>query len=348
VLTFAVPGLLDQTTGGYLFDRHLVDGARALGREVRVVELAGRFPDADDAARAGAAHSLVELPDASHMIIDGLALPAYENCIDLHAARLKLIGLIHHPVSLETGLSISDAARYAKLETQIWHRLRGFVCPSQSTARAISAAGVDASRIFVVPPGTGKPASLARGSMDGTVRLLSVGMVAPRKGQDILIAALASLRHLDWRLVCIGSLTRHRAYADAVRTSIQALGLDKRITMAGELPAHRVALAYASADVFVLPSYHEGYGMAYAEALAHGLPVIATRAGAIAETVPVDAALFVEPGDVEGLRRTLILAIEDADLRRRLAGAAATAGAALPGWSETTKRWLAAIDTLTQ
>jgi len=118
------------------------------------------------------------------------------------------------------------------------------------------------------------------------------------------------------------------------------------VILAGERPQAQLTAEYAAADCFVLPSFHEGYGMAFAEALAHGLPVVAARAGAVPDTVPESAGLLVPPGDVEALAAALRRIITDDELRRRFAGGARAAGAALPGWSETVRRWEAAFDRL--
>jgi glycosyltransferase involved in cell wall biosynthesis len=116
--------------------------------------------------------------------------------------------------------------------------------------------------------------------------------------------------------------------------------------LTGELSAAQLAHAYASADVFALPSFHEGYGMAYAEALAHGLPIVATTAGAIPDTVPAKAAVLVPPGDLHALRAALARVIHDETLRTRLAAGAAEAGAALPSWPQAVAQWAAALDRL--
>ena len=125
-----------------------------------------------------------------------------------------------------------------------------------------------------------------------------------------------------------------------------SIGLQQRVTLAGEWPPERIAGAYAEADLFVLASYHEGYGMALAEALAHGLPIVATTAGAIPETVPADAALLVPPGDRDQLTRALAQLLDNPALRARLAAGAAAAGATLPDWPSATQRWLAALERL--
>jgi hypothetical protein len=135
--------------------------------------------------------------------------------------------------------------------------------------------------------------------------LLSVASVTPRKGHLVLIGALARLTELDWRLRCIGSLTRDPAAVTALRQAIAQHALADRVTLAGERPPSELAAEYQAADCFVLPSFHEGYGMAFAEALSHGLPVVAARAGAVPRTVPESAGLLVPPGDVAVLAAAL-------------------------------------------
>ncbi len=163
-----------------------------------------------------------------------------------------------------------------------------------------------------------------------------------------MIEALAGLRDCAWQLTCIGSLERDASTVAALREAIRAQHLEDRIVLAGECAPPVLAGAYRSADLFVLPSYEEGYGMVYAEALAHGLPVIATTAGAIPETVPAAASLLVPPGDVAALRGALQRVMQDAPLRARLAAGAATAAAALPDWPATVVRWANALDRLVE
>jgi glycosyltransferase involved in cell wall biosynthesis len=343
---FLVPGPLDQLTGGYLFGRKVVDGLRALGRAVKVAELPGRFPDADDTARAAAAEALASLPTGSTAVIDGLALPAFTECLAREAQRLRLVGFVHHPLSLETGLSAVEARRYAALEARLWPMLCGVLCPSAHTANAVISAGVAADRVVVSAPGTDKPTIPRERRARGPLHLLAVGTVTPRKGHLLLVEALAGLREFDWRLTCIGSLERDRAAAEALRRALAASGLGDRVVLAGETPAQRLAQAYREADVFVLASHHEGYGMVYAEALAHGLPIVATTAGAISETVPASASLLVPPGDVGALRSALRQVFSDERLRATLAAQAALAAAALPDWRTAVRQWAAALDRL--
>jgi glycosyltransferase involved in cell wall biosynthesis len=348
-LTFIVPGALDQLTGGYLFDRHVVDGLRALGRAVEVRELAGSFPMPDDAARAAAQAALAALTPGAPAVIDGLALPAF---LDLLTAELvqrhRIVGFVHHPLALETGLALETREALALAEARLLPLLVGVLCPSRITAWHMEEYGVPRSRLAVTPPGTTKPALPPRAApREGeAVRLLSVAMISPRKGHLLLIEALAELADRPWHLTCIGSLTRDRAATLALEQAIARHGFGGRVLLAGEWPPERLGAAYAEADCFVLPSYHEGYGMAFAEALVYGLPIVGTTAGAIPETVPADAAMLVPPGDRDSLARALAMVLDRPALRAQLAVAAAKAGAGLPDWPSAVRHWAQALDRL--
>lgn len=347
-LTFIVAGPLDQLTGGYLFDRRVVDGLRARGRAVEVKELAGSFPAPDAAARDAAAAALAGLEEGATAVIDGLALPAFIDCLTPEVARRhRLVGFVHHPLALETGLPLETREALALAEARLLPLLAGVLCPSRITAWHMEEYGVARARLQVTPPGTAKPSSRPRTSPhDGPVRLLCVATIAPRKGHLLLIEALAELGDRRWQLTCIGSLTRDPAAALALEQAIARHALSERVLLAGEWPPERIGAAYAEADCFVLPSYHEGYGMAFAEALAHGLPIVATTAGAIPETVPSAAAMLVPPGDRASLVRALAMVLDKAPLRLQLAAAAAKAGAVLPDWPEAVGRWAEALDRL--
>jgi glycosyltransferase involved in cell wall biosynthesis len=177
--------------------------------------------------------------------------------------------------------------------------------------------------IVVTPPGTAKPSRLPRRrAARGALEFLCVASVTPRKGHLLLVEALAALVDRPWHCRCIGSTERAADYAAAVRYEIGRRGLKSRIALEGEWPPAHLPEAYATADAFVLPSYHEGYGMALAEALAWGLPAIATTAGAIPETVPASAGLLVPPGDAAALTAALARFLDEPALRARLAAGA--------------------------
>jgi glycosyltransferase involved in cell wall biosynthesis len=335
-LAFVVPGRLDQLTGGYLYDRHIVEGLRARGRSVRVVELAAKTDGS----------ALAALADGTTTVIDGLALPNLAERVSAQARRLRLVAFIHHPLAEETGLSRAEAARTARLEAALLPWFRGVLCPSSRTAAAVERYGVSSDRIAIVPPGTAKPTAYRQPQRGPARALLCVASLVPRKGHRFLVEALAQVSNPDWNLLCVGSLDRDPATTRTIRRMISATGLDRRIILAGEWPPRSVARAYRAADIFVLSSLHEGYGMAYAEAMAHGLPIIATTAGAIPETVPREAGLLVAPGDSTALARALRRVIGEPTLRARLAAGSRAAGARLPDWPQATEAWETALNRL--
>lgn len=345
---FLIPGALDQLTGGYLFDRHVIEGLRASGRAVEAIELPGQFPGADAVACAGAADALGRLPAGAVAVLDGLALPAFADCLEREAKRLRIVAFVHHPLADETGLSERERSRVGALEARLLKLMRGVLAPSESTARLVAAYGVPRARIAVTPPGTAKPRRpTRRRPARSRVEFLCVASLTPRKGHLILVEALAALADRDWQCRCIGSLTRDPATAAAVRYEIGRRGLKGRIALAGEWEPSRLGEAYAAADAAVLPSFHEGYGMALAEALAHGLPVVSTTAGALPETVPPDAGLLVPPGDAVAFTEALRRFLDEPALRARLAAGARKAGARLPDWPQAVADWAAALDRLT-
>jgi glycosyltransferase involved in cell wall biosynthesis len=335
-LAFVVPGRLDQLTGGYLYDRHIVEELRARGRSVKVIELSSTDPAA---AFAG-------LADGATAVVDGLALSGLAGVIGSEGQRLRLVALVHGPVALEAGLSPAEAKRAAAAEAALLARVRGVLCPSLRTAAAIESYGIASRRIAVVPPGTAKahpPVPPRRGRVRA---LLCVANLLPRKGHALLIEALVQIRDLEWALVCIGSLERDPATARKIRQMISAAGLNGRVTLAGEQPPEAVGAAYRAADLFVLPSFHEGYGMVYAEAMAHGLPIIATSAGAIPETVPPEAGLLVPPGDPLALALALRRAIAEPALAAQLAAGSRAAGARLLDWRQAIEQWEKALNSV--
>jgi len=332
-LHLLLPGAINAATGGTLYDRQIADGLRSLGWDVRVRCLDESFPVPTEAALSDAARALADIGDGARVLVDGLALGAMPALVANQRDRLRLIALVHHPLALETGLDPALARALHRSESAALRHVRRVVVTSPSTARLLDGFGVAATDINVIEPGT-EPAALATGSGQGPLHLLCVGTVTPRKGHLLLIKALAGLQHLKWRLTCAGSLERDPTTAAALHRHIGTLGLEHRVQLLGEVPHADMAQLYASADLFVLPSLFEGYGMAYAEALAYGLPVLGSRAGAIPDTVPADAGLLVETGSTSALAAALEQLIKDPKLRERLAAGARRARSQLPTWED--------------
>jgi len=347
-LHFVVPGPLDQLTGGYVYDAHMVEGLQELGWRVGVHNLDGRFPDVDDLARASMVTLLASLPDGARVVIDGLAMGGLPEPIEAHAGRLRVVSLVHHPLSLETGVAPDDAARLFETERRALAPCRGVIVSSGYTARGLDDFGVPPSRIRVVVPGT-EPVPRAEGPAPGAPPvLLCVASITPRKGHDVLVAALARVRDLDWTCVCVGGLDRDPAHAEAVLRAVADAGLGDRIAFPGEREGDDLDRLYRAASAFVLASYYEGYGMALADALAYGLPVVSTTGGAIPFTVPSEAGLLVEPGDAEAFARALRTVLEPAaSARAELSAAARRYAAGLPTWRDASRTFASAVEELT-
>ena len=348
-LHLIAPGPLDQRTGGYLYDARIAEGLRALGWTVIAHGLEGRFPEGDPCAESSLARTLEGIAQGAWVVLDGLAMSFLPDPLRAHRDRLGLIALIHHPLADETGLGPAARARLVRLESEALAECAGVVVTSAFTARRLGEYGVPASRIRVVPPGT-DPAQAAVGPGPGkSPRLLCVGSVSPRKGQDVLVRALARVADLRWSCLCAGSLTRAPQFADSVLGLVRELGLEDRIEFPGELGAPELDTVYHSASIFVLATHFEGYGMVLAEALARGLPVLSTRGGAVPDTLPPEAGVLVPPGDERSLAaalRELLSGSEGAARRAALAEASLRHGRSLPTWGDAVQAFERAVREL--
>ena len=265
-LDFLIPGDLTAATGGYIYDRRIVLGLQDMGWRVRLHRLDPSFPCPTPAALAQAGEILSRIPSGGLVLIDGLAMGAMPDCAVAESRRLRLVALVHHPLSAESGLSNEQAADFRRSEQVALTAAQRVVVTSRHTAGLVADLAVPARRIDVVEPGT-DPAPVAVGSDSATLNLLCVATLTYRKGHDLLIGALAGLRDRDWHLTCVGSLDRDPATVSNLRDQLAYLGLAHRVTLTGELESPALADLYHRADVFVLATRFEGYGMALAEAL---------------------------------------------------------------------------------
>jgi glycosyltransferase involved in cell wall biosynthesis len=115
------------------------------------------------------------------------------------------------------------------------------------------------------------------------------------------------------------------------------------VTLAGTLSAEALAERYAGSDIFVLASRFEGYGMAFAEALVRGLPIVATATGAIPATVPPETGLLVPADDAGALASALRVALTDPVKRQQWSDAAWKASMELPTWQATGATFASAL-----
>lgn len=342
---FLLPGDWHTPTGGYTYDRRLALALREAGWAVAPKVLEGAWPWPDETDLAAAAASVSALPDGALVVADGLAFGALASVVKPHAQRLRWVALVHHPLHLETGLDATDSARLQASEAQALQLARQVVVTSRSTVVDVVALGVPPARIAVVEPGTDRVQPVGpQPRDDGPVQLLCVATLTPRKGHAVLLQALAGLTHLPWVLHLVGSTERDPGLAGRLQALAEPLG--ERVVWHGELAHGALHAHYAAADLFVLPSLYEGYGMVVAEAIAHGLPVVATDGGALAHTLPPQAGLQVPAGVVPALQAALERMLADDALRERFAAGARFAAATLPTWPQQATRFAAVLEAV--
>ena len=342
-LVFIVPGRLETRTGGYEYDRRMVAGLRARDWSVDVRELDGSCPHPTSGALNHAAGVLAAIPDRTTVLVDGLALGAMPAELECESSRLRIVALIHLPLAAEIGIGQDVAARLEASERRAVAAAALVIVTGKSTLSVLAKYGVPSHQIALVEPGTDR-APLARGSQEGPCQLLCVATLNPGKGHETLVRALAAVPHGDWHLTCAGSLDRHPPTMQRLREQVRAAGLEARISLVGDLNAAALAACYDNADLFVLATLHETYGMAVAEALAHGLPVVSTATGAIPELVGDEAGLLVPAGDTAALTATLSQVLGDRHLRARLAEGARRVRDRLPTWEEAVGKMADALE----
>jgi glycosyltransferase involved in cell wall biosynthesis len=330
-LAFGVPGDINTATGGYAYNRKIMSELTQAGWKVVLVALGDGFPDPDDVALSKAHQKLMAVAPGTPLVVDGLALGVMPETAKALSKEHTLIALVHHPLALESGLSKEKIARLKSSETRSLEHAKHVIVTSGATAKIVKDFGVTEDRLSVVIPGT---EVLARAPKVATTmtELLSVGTITHRKGFDILIKALALLKSLNWHLTIVGDTTRDDECARQVDQLIHQHQLQTRITIAGVLSEADLSERYAGSDVFVLASRFEGYGMAYTEAMAHGLPIIGTTAGAIADTVTHQAGLLVAPDSVEELAKALKTMLNEPKTRENYAKEAKKTASFLPSW----------------
>jgi len=317
---FIVPEGIDdpaRPSGGNAYDRRVCRGLAATGWTVQVHEVTGATLSA----------ALAGIPDRALVLVDGLvASPAPEVLVP-ESRRLRLVVLVHMPLGDEREGAVLAAAT-SVVTTSAWAR-----------RLLLQLHTLPGDRVQVAEPGA-EAAELARGT-PAAGALLSVAAVIPGKGHDVLVDALAQLTDLRWHCLCVGSLERDPAFVARLRRRVAAGVMDDRVRFPGPQAGAELAGSYGAADVLVLPSRAESYGMVVAEALARGLPVVATDVGGVPEALGHGAdgtrpGLLVPPDDPAALRHALRAWLEDADLRGRLRRAARERRESLADWPTTT------------
>jgi glycosyltransferase involved in cell wall biosynthesis len=343
VVHVVVPDSIDDPTrpsGGNAYDRRICDGLAATGWSVHEHAVVGSWPRPNRAACAALKSVIAGIPDGALVLLDGLVASTLPEILVPEAARLRLAIVVHMPLSDELpSAGIADArvgeegilsAAVAVITTSRWAR-----------GRLLDLHSLLPEHVHVAEPGVDS-ADLAPGTTGGG-ELLCVGALTHGKGHDVLLAALARVADLPWRCVCVGTLNRDPDLADRLRRQASELGIGDRVFFPGARTGEDLDASYAAADVLVLASRAETYGMVVTEALARGLPVIASAVGGVPEALGHGSdgsppGLLVEPDDPAALAGALRGWLGDAGLRHRLRRSAKERRLTLCGWSGTTEQ----------
>lgn len=341
---FAIPGDKDRRTGGFIYEARVLDALNGIGCPTAHLTLPDSFPNPTAADMAKTLRLLDAVPLDQPIILDGLVFGAIDPS-GLARLRAPVIAMIHHPLGLETGLPAQRAAFLKQNEADALRHVAHSIVPSAETARVLrDSFGADPDRITIAPPGFDRPA------VDPTPRdpplVLSVGLLAPRKGHDVLLSALAQLKDLRWQAEIVGK-THDENHAQALKAQARRLGLDTCVTFVGELPPEQLIARFNAASVFALATRYEGYGMVLSEAMMFGLPVVSCDTGAVGTTVG-EAGVLVPPEDALAFASALRRVLQDKAEAERLSKAARAKAATLPHWHDTAGIFYKIIKSLRQ
>ena len=340
-LHFVLPDGIDdpaRPSGGNTYDRNLCRELTALGWSVHEHPVPGFWSEPDAASFAALERAMRCIPDGGLALLDGLVAAPATHLLVAHARRLRLVVLTHMPLGLRP--AVEDAGEIRMRERAVLAAAAAVVTTSGwSRDRLMELYALPPDRLHVAEPGV-HPAKLATGTAAGQM-LLTVAAVTSDKGHDVLLDALVRIPDLSWRWVCVGSLDRDPEFVDALRRRSCEHGLADRVLFAGTATDADLDRAYAAADVMVLASRAETYGMVVTEALARGVPVVATEVGGVTEALGHGSdgtrpGLVVPGDDPIALAEALRSWLTEPELRARLRAVARERRASLQGWSATT------------
>lgn len=352
-----VPGNIRHHSGGNAYNARMVRGLNNLGVDVEVLAVEGSWPEASarERRRLGSLLGAWE-PEAPRgpavVIVDGLVAVGAPDELEYAAKAGRTTWVLAHMVVPES----AGAAALHK-EARALRAATGVIATSSSTAEALSKRH-GLHTIHVALPGV-DPAPTAAGSRPP--RLIVVAALLPNKDQLLTVEALALITELEWTAGLVGSDQADPEYAAKVRAAVAHHGLDRRVDLVGELVGDALEAAWNAADLSILVSRAEAFGMVVTESLARGIPVGVRQGTGAVEALGLarlethdggprlpGVAVPLAPADVENPERLALVLrhwLEDAALRDTWRAAALEARNRLPGWDQTAATVLAALDS---
>lgn len=341
-----VPADVDGPRGGNVWDRRVRQELIARGCDPGWFPVRGSWPEPAPHDATALDEVLAGIPDGRPVLLDGVVACGVPDVVVPHTRRLRTGVVVHLPLARETGIDPDRARRLAAAEEQVLTAVDVVVVPSQWTAAELS--GLRLRREPVVAlPGTDRPPS-SGGAPDvalrpdrGGAHLLFLGALTPRKGPRVLLRALERAQaglHPQWLARFVGP------HPDPVEAALllserDRAGLGDRVDVVGPLVGEALEEQWRWADLLVVPSILETFGMVVTEALVRGVPVLGTTGSAVPEALGTTGTgppgLLVPPDDVDALQAALVEWSNDRALRAELTRRAVERGAQVTGWDAT-------------
>jgi glycosyltransferase involved in cell wall biosynthesis len=332
-------GSLDTLSGGYLYDRQLVRCLEAHGDRVELISLPWHnYPlHLTDNWQPALSRRLLHTP-FDILLQDELNHPslAWLNGRLRGRVAYPVVSIVHH-LRIQEHHPAHWMPLYRAVEQRYLEQVDGCIYNSETTRRAVETLiGRSPPHIVAWPAASHLPVlpRVPRAPGD-PLRLLFIGNVIPRKGLATLLTALTLLHGVAWELQVAGDLELEPAHSHAMQKLAAEPRLQPRILFLGRSDSEMLQNALARADLLVVPSQHEGFGIVYLEALQAGVPVIATTGGAAWEMVePGHNGFLIDPGDSGALATLLQRLATHPDELAALQQAAAPSVARFVGWEE--------------
>jgi glycosyltransferase involved in cell wall biosynthesis len=338
-------GRLDTLSGGYLYDRQLVSYLQAQGDRVEVVSIPWRSYSQHllDNLSGDLIDQLLELP-VDILLQDELNHPSlfYLNRRIIGTINYPIISIVHHLRRSESNPRWKKLI-YTAVEKSYLNSVDGFIFNSQDTRRSVhDLVGADSNSIVAYPAGDRHKPNLSQGMIEkrahqeGPLQILFLGNVIPRKGLHNLLAALGKIETKDWNLSVVGSLEFDPKYAQNIKQSVQAYGLTNKVRLCGSLDDGQLDEMMLNSHILVVPSYHEGFGIAYLEGMGFGLPAIGTTSGGAAEIITNDVNGYLVPSEnVQMLAECIVGIIDDRETLTRMSWKARERYLRHPSWENS-------------
>ena len=339
-------GRLETLTGGYIYDRMLVEHLRRCGHRIDIISLPHRqYPRLLFDNLSNRLFGKLAAADFDLLLQDELNHPSlFRMNYRLRKTTDPPIVAIVHQVRCRQPRSGLLNSLYEIVERTYLKSIDAFIFNSNTSRHSVEQLIAGRRPSLVAFPAGDRLGFLAssaeaesRALSPGPLRLIFVGNVLPNKGLLPLIRGLAKLPFEIWRLTVVGSLAMNRRYIHQVEKSINAFGLKQQVALVGPKDGRELASLLAHSHVYVMPYSHEGFGMAYLEALGFALPVIASTSGAVKEfVIPGQNGFLIDPGDEKTILERIRSLHQDRQRLIKMSRNAMRTFHGRPKWKDTT------------